>query len=215
MVLDLIQTLLQIFRVEEYASKFSTPIDQFLYAIFFPTVLLLIIFYLLTSNIFKGHKGLEILLGVSLYVFTVVYPPDTASSLYATFAVLGEFWYAVIIIVGVIWIMLRKIKGGITGSPEGGKAFSLGGSGGGLLKTIKKATIGESLLDPREIAISRKLWADEARLTQDKIAAIEIKIAKAPNEIKKEAQGELTRLEARLAHCRLAIKNNWPYDKGG
>ncbi|HLD57142.1 MAG TPA: hypothetical protein VJA47_02490, partial [archaeon] len=107
--LDIMQQIVNVLRVQDLASQYSSTLDKFLYTVFFPMILLLLIIYLLSARMFPNHKGLSILLGVSFLVFIMVYPPESDYSLYSAFAPIGTVWYAVVIIIGVLWILLGHI----------------------------------------------------------------------------------------------------------
>ncbi len=122
--IDILQQILQVLRVEDLASQYSSTLDKFLYTIFFPVILMLLLVYLLTHRMFPEHKGLSVLLGVSFIIFIVVYPPESDSSLYSAFAPIGTVWYVFVILIGMLWVGLGRIwprgrgGGGAGGAPH-------------------------------------------------------------------------------------------------
>ncbi len=118
--IDILQQVLEVLRVQEFASQYSSTLDKFLYSIFFPVILLLILVYILTNRIFPTHKGLSVLLGVSFLIFIVVYPPESDYSLYSAFAPIGQVWYAFVVIIGIMWVLLGRIWPSNRSGPSGG-----------------------------------------------------------------------------------------------
>ncbi len=118
--IDILQQVLEVFRVQEFASQYSSTLDKFLYSIFFPMILLLILIYILTNRIFPTHKGLSVLLGVSFLIFIMVYPPESDYSLYSAFAPIGQVWYAFVVIIGILWVLLGRIWPSNRSGPSGG-----------------------------------------------------------------------------------------------
>ncbi len=144
--IDILQQIIDILRVQDLASQYSSALDKFLYTIFFPVILLLLIIFVLSGKIFPDHKGLSVLLGVSFVIFIMVYPPESDYSLYSAFAPIGAVWYAFVIIIGVFWILLGRIwphgrEGGavarrMPGVLDEERTSSRGGSG--LWRKIEK-----------------------------------------------------------------------------
>ena len=120
--------------MQNFASTYSNPLDQFLYGIFFPSILLVILIYLLIQRIFPEHRGLAVLLGVSFYIFIIVYPPNAATSLYAAFAPIGAFWYLVVILIGIIYLFFNRILPSDRARGGGG-----GGGARGMATAYRKA----------------------------------------------------------------------------
>ena len=133
-MVEILQTVLDALRVTQFASHYSNSLDQFLYAIFFPMILLIIILYLLMGRVFSGHKGLELLLGVSFFIFVIVYPPNAQTSLYGALAPIGSIWYLVIVVLGFFWILLGRMHPRAGGSHDTGGARGLSVAG----ETYKK-----------------------------------------------------------------------------
>lgn len=107
--LDILQQIVNVLRVQDLASQYSSSLDKFLYTIFFPVILIIMIIYILSARMFPNHKGISILLGISFIIFIIVYPPESEFSLYSAFAPIGTLWYLVVIVIGVFWILLGRI----------------------------------------------------------------------------------------------------------
>ncbi len=125
---EILDLVIEFFRVQDFANNYSNPLDQFLYAIFFPSILLIILIYLLTKRIFPEHGGISVLLGVSFYIFVIVYPPNAATSLYGAFAPIGTVWYIGVILIGLLYILLGRIlptRKGEGGGAGGGKGYAI------------------------------------------------------------------------------------------
>ncbi len=136
-MVEILDLIIEFFRVQNFASNYSNPLDQFLYAIFFPSILLIILIYLLVKRIFPEHGGISALLGVSFYIFLIVYPPNATSSLYGAFAPIGTVWYIVVILIGLLYVLLHRIlPTKKDGGGGGGKSFQAVGD---LLESGEKA----------------------------------------------------------------------------
>lgn len=109
MATDIMQLILETLRVQHLASGYYNVTDQFLFLIFFPSLFILAVVYLLANRLFGGdHKGLAMLFAIAFYILSIVYPPNTQISLYAALAPLGIFWYLLILIIGVVWFFINK-----------------------------------------------------------------------------------------------------------
>ena len=119
---EILDFIFEIFRVQNFASKFNTPMDQVLYVLFFPTIIMVMfILYLGKEANFGGHKGLEILLTLAFFIFLIVYPPNASYSLYSVFAqILGTIWYLFFILFGFVYFIVGRFIGGGGGAPKGG-----------------------------------------------------------------------------------------------
>ena len=170
-MVELLQTVIEFFRVQNFASTYSNPLDQFLYGIFFPSILLVILIYLLIQRIFPEHRGLAVLLGVSFYIFIIVYPPNAATSLYAAFAPIGAFWYLVVILIGIIYLFFNRILPSHRARDGGGGGGARGSTlpmGRGSKYSLKETFLGDVELDPR----ARRLIKDEIKVIDQKITRL-------------------------------------------
>jgi hypothetical protein len=124
-MVEILDFIFEIFRVQNFAGKYNTPMDQVLYVLFFPTIIMIMfILFLGKEANFGGHKGMEILLTVAFFMFLVVYPPNASYSLYSVFAqILGTVWYLFFILFGFIWFIARKLLPD-GGAPKSGKGLS-------------------------------------------------------------------------------------------
>lgn len=160
-MVEVLDAILEIFRVQDFANRYSNPLDQFLYAIFFPSVLLVAIIFLLSAKVFSGHSGIQILLGVSFYIFIIVYPPNASTSLYSFFAPISQLWFIVVIILGLMYYVLFM--------------HSQGGGGGGRNPVPLASKMGDAYeiatgksarnLDPRE----RSRLKQQLKVIEDQI----------------------------------------------
>lgn len=117
-MVEVLDFILEIFRVQNFASKYTNPLDQFLYALFFPSVIMVIFVVLLTEKMFEQRQGLKMLLTLSFFLFIVVYPPNATYSLYSIMApILGTVWYLFVILIGFVFFLFSKIlpKEGVGG----------------------------------------------------------------------------------------------------
>ncbi len=140
-MVDFLQIFIEFLRVDSsWVSNYPTQLEQFLFVIFFPTILLILLIYLLMDRMFPEHRGLSILLGVSFYIFIIVYPPGVDLSLYAAFAPLGQFWYIFVVIVGLLWLFLQRLlPHRRRGQGGGAVGYATREGGGGALATIGSA----------------------------------------------------------------------------
>ena len=183
-MVELLQTVIEFFRVQNFASTYSNPLDQFLYGIFFPSILLVILIYLLIQRIFPEHRGLAVLLGVSFYIFIIVYPPNAATSLYAAFAPIGAFWYLVVILIGIIYLFFTRFLPSDRARGGGG-----GGGARGMATAYRKAMGKEMPTLGSLTEVRRQLKVVEAQ-----IAALEAR-KKDPN----MSSGEKEKVEAEIS----------------
>ncbi len=141
MAIDIMMLIIQALRISpQYAQRFPDAINQFLFLIFFPSILVLAIVYLFTHNWFDNK--LAFLFAIAFYVFLIVYPPGAQTSLYSILVPIGELWFFVFIIIAVGWFLLRSFGGfGGGGGKAGGPLPGLrhgGGLVGGLIKRKEK-----------------------------------------------------------------------------
>ena len=108
---EILDFIFEILRVQDFANKYTTPLDQFLFAIFFPSVILVLFVELLTASALRDHgKKLTTLLSVSFYIFIIVYPPGATYSLYSMFApILGTVWYLFVILLGFMFFLFNRL----------------------------------------------------------------------------------------------------------
>ena len=154
MALDILQLLFQALRVQDLAYKYTTPVDQFLYLIFFPSIIVIAIITIFTNKVFSGK--LAFLFTFAFYIFIIVYPPNADKSIYSALAPLGEVWFLGFAIIAVLWFIFRfpfshgggKSGGGLGGFRRGGADPGLSGDGAfatgeGLTSRAKRILSGE------------------------------------------------------------------------
>ncbi len=131
MALDIFQLLFQALRIQDLAYKYTNPVDQFLYLIFFPSLIIIAIVTLFTSKVFSGK--LAFLFTFAFYIFIIVYPPGGQKNIYSAIAPLGELWFLGFAVIAVLWFLFRfPFSHGGSGGKSGGGLFGLGGGLSGL-----------------------------------------------------------------------------------
>lgn len=105
------QQCMQVFN--QYAYK--PPLEGLLYFVFFPTVFLVLLIYLIANHVSGPHPKFSILLGIAFYAFVIV------QGWYGFIASFGQFWYVLVIILVGIWAVFRTFfpGGGGGGAPRG------------------------------------------------------------------------------------------------
>lgn len=125
MAVDILETIFEVLRVENLASQYSAPLDQFLYTVFFPSIFVILLVYII-ANRFATFGGMwKILIGVAIYVFIIVFPPNATYSLYSMFAPLGQVWFILIIILVGIYAFFKTLfpgEGGGAGGAQGSRS---------------------------------------------------------------------------------------------
>lgn len=122
---DFLQMLFEVLRVENLASQYSAPLDQFLYTVFFPSIFIILLVYIIANRFATFGRMWKILIGVAIYVFIIVWPPNTTQSLYSMVAPLGQLWFILIIVLVGLWAIFRTFfpseggGGGAQGSRSG------------------------------------------------------------------------------------------------
>jgi len=122
--MDLIDFFAEIFKldysiVNEYASQ--GPLYQLFYLVFFPTIFIIFFIYITSRFVIYSHKGLRILISAAIYAFIVL------QGYYKWFVFLSKFWLFGIILLGLLYMILRR---GQEPSPAGS------GGGGGHGKSL-------------------------------------------------------------------------------
>ena len=132
-MVEVMQLILQTLRIEHLAGRFPDATNQFLFLVFFPSIFVLLIIYLLSHRVLHEHKGLTMLVSVVFYIFVIVYQPNSQKSLYSAIAPLGEFWFLLVIILGVVWFFLHKTFNWGGGAKAGGSMPRIGGAMGSII----------------------------------------------------------------------------------
>lgn len=134
-MVDFLQMVFEVLRVQDLASQYSGTLDQFLYVLFFPSIFIILIIYMIAHRVAldKGPKGFSAVLGIAIYIFIIVWPPNAQYSLYSAVAPLGKLWFILVIILVGIWAIIK------TFFPGGGGAAGGAQSASGLGTQLTKA----------------------------------------------------------------------------
>ncbi len=111
-MVEILELVLEFFKVQDYAHSVSqNPLEQLLFGIFFPSVILILFIEVLTTSALRTEgKKLSTLLSVAFYIFILVYPPGSTYSLYSMFApILGTLWYIFFILIGFMFFLFNRI----------------------------------------------------------------------------------------------------------
>ena len=196
MAADILQIVYEFLRVQDYASSISGgPMYQFLFAVFFPTILLISIVIVLGERLSPEHKGMTSLFTVAIYIFIIVYPPDSERSLYSIFAPLATFWWIFAIIIGLIWVFLGKFKQstlGKTFTPKSLKDTRFRRQEGTI---IKGSTVTGKL---------KRKWTGEEKEIEDAIKLNLSMMENIVNDLKDPPQGTDT---AKLRETFISLRN--------
>jgi hypothetical protein len=160
MAVDIFQMLVDIFRispsmVSQYAS--ATPLEQWFYLFFFPTLFIIILIYILVSHWMSEHRGLSILLAIAVYAFIIF------QGFYSWFVFLSPYWLILLLVLGGIWLFFRPRGGGGASGMTSGKK----GKGGKLLGFLEDVT--GKKFNPAQIAkLHKMIERDMKRLLERK-----------------------------------------------
>ena len=154
MAIDIMQLLFQALRIQELAYKYTNTVDQFLYLIFFPSLILIAIVYLFMHKLFKEHGKFAFLFTIAMFIFVIVYPPNSDKGLYTAIAPIGQFWFLGVAVIAVLWFLFGWVFGGFGGGGSGrpGGLPGFGGGGGaisGIQNKIARRLSGEEKDDER------------------------------------------------------------------
>jgi hypothetical protein len=142
MALDFLGMIFEVLRVENLASQYSAPLDQFLYTVFFPSIFIILLVYIIANRFAEWGKMWKMLIGVAIYVFIIVFPPNETYSLYSMFAPLGQIWFILIIILVGIYAIFKTFFPSSGGGGAGG-AQSKSGLGSQLTGRLWKQATGQ------------------------------------------------------------------------
>jgi hypothetical protein len=105
------------------------PVGPLFYFLLFPTVFIILFIYWLSGRVIKEHKGINLLIGVSFFVFIII------SGWYPFALWISEIWYIAVIILLGLWVLFSKLLKGDSGGGTATKMPGLGSStGSGLTK---------------------------------------------------------------------------------
>jgi hypothetical protein len=191
MALDIMQTLVELLcptysaqsacntYINAPAHQVLDPFGPLLYFLFFPTVFLILFIFVGSRAIFTGHKGINLLIGVAVYIFIII------NGWYPIILWLGELWFVVLPVLFIFYLFTRRHTGG--GSSGGG----MSGVGGGVATRgghwLKESILGERPLDPREWPRQRKLFGDKIKILDDQIKEQKDELEQAKGDREKQA----------------------------
>lgn len=112
----------------DYAYK---PMEGLFYLVFFPTVFIIIFIFMLARKMFPRHRGLNILISVSIFAFIIL------QKMYYWFMILGTMWYFGLIILGFFWLILFSLRGGGGGGAAGRSGSAIDGVFGAVGRRLK------------------------------------------------------------------------------
>ena len=130
----LLDTIIQILNINcsgmVQCTGYASDIEALFYLVFFPTVFIILVVYILTNFIFRGDsnasRGLRVLISVTLYAFIVF------EGYYNFFIPLSRFWWIVLVLLVGLYAFMRHLLGGGSGG-GGGKSglpsFGIGEEG--------------------------------------------------------------------------------------
>jgi len=181
-MVEVMQLILQTLRIEHLAGgRFPDATNQFLFLVFFPSIFVLLIIYLLSHRVLHEHKGLTMLVSVVFYIFVIVYPPNSEKSLYSAIAPLGEFWFLLVIILGVVWFFLHKTFNWGVGGKAGSSMPRIGGAMGAIVRKKDaykdvdiQITIMGNALNKMKQAVAAKEFRGASAFSSEFIAAYRI-----------------------------------------
>jgi len=173
-MVDLLQMIFEVLRVQDLASQYYSALDQFLYVLFFPSIFIILIVYMIAHEItkYKAPTGFSMMLGVAIYIFIVVWPPNEAYSLYSMVAPLGQIWFILIIVLVGIGVMLKTLFPGGDEKGGGGAQGLSSGLGKQLTGRLWKQATGQ--ISDLEKMLNSELQALKAIANKMKHAKSEI-----------------------------------------
>ena len=127
MAVDIMQLLFEASRIQDLAYKYTNTVDQFLYLIFFPSLIVIAVVYLFMGKV-VGDSKLKFLFTIAMFIFIIVYPPNSDKGLYTAIAPLGQIWFLGVAIVAVLWFFIGRhvgLGGGLPGLKSGGALSSI------------------------------------------------------------------------------------------
>ncbi len=140
-MVEFLDMLFEVLRVENLASQYSAPMDQFLYTVFFPSIFIILLVYIIANRFATFGRMWKILIGVAIYVFIIVFPPNETYSLYSMFAPLGQVWFILIIVLVGIYAIFKTFFPSEGGG--GGGAQSKSGLGSQLTGRLWRQASGQ------------------------------------------------------------------------
>jgi hypothetical protein len=131
------------------------PTEGLFYAVFFPTLFIIVFIYMLSNKLFSHQRGLKILVSVAFLAFIIL------QGWYYLFAMLGRIWYIALIILGFFWLALYGLRGGIGTGGGGGAHARDAGTFGGLGSALGKRALARVTGREHRLLEEIKLALDE------------------------------------------------------
>lgn len=181
MAVDILTTLAELLCWEntqcmqlftQYAYK---PLEGLIYLVFFPTVFIILLIYLIVNRI-TARKGLNFLLGIAFYAFIIM------QGWYGLVAQFGTAWYMLIIILLGVWAVFRTFfpqrgeGGGVRqrittfskfGGELGKRAWSrMSGQEKDLAKRIERRLHALEKMDPKDYSFGKIVADAQADLSE-------------------------------------------------
>lgn len=157
----LIDSLIEIFcqqgtqsQCSQFLSAYPDITQQLVWLVFFPTVFLLIFINVIASGVTTTSAKYKTLVAIAIYIFIIF------QGWYHYFLNVSKFWFIAIIVLGGIFVLIKKM-GPASGGGGGGGERHLKASGSTGKNWLKEALIGEREINPLEIARNTKLIKDE------------------------------------------------------
>ena len=72
-MVEFLDMIFEVLRVENLASQYSAPMDQFLYTVFFPSIFIILLVYIIANRFAEFGKMWKMMMGVAIYVFIIVF----------------------------------------------------------------------------------------------------------------------------------------------
>jgi hypothetical protein len=160
-------------------SSVLPPIGPLFYFLLFPLIFTILFVYILSDTVLFGGrlKWAKVLIGVSAFIFIII------SGLYPVALVLSEFWYILIVILGVWWF----IKGHKKESAGGG-----GGGGKGAMSALRFGGAMGALMSKKQEHDELKLAQASLDLAENRLNAIKDGKEQRPSDAMQQIEDSLT-----------------------
>ncbi len=187
--------------------QYPSELHALFFVFFFPTVVLILFVYVLTTSISNSltgnyHSAIFLLLSAALYIYIVL------QGLFNIFVVLSTTYFIVIIlVVGPILFLITHILG------RGG-----GGRGGPFsapkdVRDILTPIIGDKEINPLTILGNRKLIDDKLRILHDQEKTLRDELSLADREDQEHIKAQIGRIKTAIAELKRVKKDNLRYKR--
>jgi len=109
MAVDIFEMLVDILKINQnlvYEYSSQGPLYQIFYLLFFPTLFIIVFIYFLSNAVMKEHRGLKLLIAVGVFAFIIL------QGYYSFFATISKYWLFGLLVLGFLYIISGKIRGG-------------------------------------------------------------------------------------------------------